>query len=330
MAKKVWHVINHIKSMCRSTYETVSMEIERRYCLLLNKKKEFPYELAVATMFKNEGPYLDEWIDFHHTMGADHFFLYNNDSSDDFREILEPWIKKGIVTLLDWPVAGGQVGAFNNCISRFRGKARWIAFLDMDEFLFSPIERDLKKVLKHYEDVPAIFVFWILFGSNYHQTRPSGSVIENYTRCLDLESARTDDFDHGDAHLEKERYVTGWAKDGKSIANPRLVKKYYVHQPEELWKGFTVDEQRRNVRLLRRAEGYTNITCDVFRINHYWSRSKEDIINKARKGNACWESNPESSVERWMQRERELNKSKDETLLNIWNKIKHEQSKKPK
>jgi glycosyltransferase involved in cell wall biosynthesis len=319
-------VINPLKVMFRNVFQATCTEVEKKYCLLLNRKKTFRHELAVATMFKNEGQYLDEWINFHHAMGADHFYLYNNNSTDNFREVLAPWIRKRLVTLVDWPGAGGQVSAFNDCIKRFRSQARWIAFLDMDEFLFSPKEKDLRKVLKDYTDVPAIFVFWILFGSNGHQTRPSGSVIENYTRCLDLESARADNFDHGHAHLEKERYVTGWAKDGKSIANPRMVKKYYVHQPEYLWSGITVDEQKRNARLLRRAKGYTDITCDVLRINHYWSRSIQDITNKARKGNASWQWNPESRVERWLERESHLNKTTDETLLKLWRDIQCEET----
>jgi hypothetical protein len=322
LAAPAWRVINPLKAMLRNACNAACTEIERRYCLLLNRKKKFRYELALATMFKNEGQYLDEWIAFHHAVGIDHFYLYNNNSTDNFREVLAPWIQKGTVTLFDWPSVGGQISAFNHCIKRFRGKARWIAFLDMDEFLFSPKERDLKKVLKDYTDVPAIFVFWILFGSNGHQTRPAGSVIENYTRCLDLESARSDDFEHGHPHLQKERYVTGWAKDGKSIANPRLVKKYYVHQPEELWSGKTVDEKRRIP--LRRAPGYADITCDVFRINHYWSRSIEDIKTKAGKGNACWNLNPVSSAERWLLRESHLNKTTDETLLKIWRNIQQE------
>jgi hypothetical protein len=331
IAAPMWRVISYTKALLLKTCWMAKTAIERRYCLLLNRKKKFKHALAVATMFKNEGRYLDEWISFHSAVGVDHFFLYNNDSTDNYREVLSPWISQGKVTLIDWSGPGRQISAFNNCIKRFRSKAQWIAFLDMDEFLFSPKERDLRRALKNYTDVSAIFVYWILFGSSGHQTRPSGSVIGNYTNCLDLESARSNNFDHGNPHFEKHRYVTGWAKDGKSIVNPRLVKKYYVHKPEELWVGEIVDELKR--KPVRRVSEYAEITCDIFRINHYWSRSIEDITNKAKKGNACWESNPESSVEsveRWMLRESELNKSKDETLVKIWDEIKKEQSKKPK
>jgi len=271
-------------------------------------------------MFRNEAPFLDEWLTFHHGVGVEHFYLYNNLSSDNFREVLEPWIREGLVTLFDWTVAGGQVNAFNDCIRRFRMQARWIAFLDADEFLYSPETQDLRSILPRYEGFPAIFVYWILFGSGGHRQRPTGSVIENYTRCLDLESACSDDFQHGHAHREKDAYVTGWAKDGKSIANPRLVKKYYVHQPEEVWDGIVIDEKKRPH--LRRKRGTVDLSCSVFRINHYWSKSIEDITKKVLKGNACWEHTPGGKLERWLERERHLNRTTDETLLTVWLSIK--------
>ncbi len=295
-------------------------EIQRRLALWRNRRKKFRYELTACTMFRNEAPFLDEWITLHQAVGVEHFYLYNNLSNDNYREVLEPWIRKGLVTLLDWPGTGGQVAAFNDCIRRYRMQSKWIAFLDVDEFLFSTEARDLRTILPRYEEFPAIFVYWILFGSGGNQKRPEGSVIENYKYCLDLETASSDEFYHGHAHLEKETYVTGWAKDGKSIANPRLVKKYYVHQPEQVWAGVVVDEKMRPH--LRRKPGTIDLCCSVFRINHYWSKSLEDITNKVLKGNASWAHTPPGKLERWLERESHLNRTKDETLLNIWHEIK--------
>jgi hypothetical protein len=54
-------------------------------------------------MFKDEAPWLKEWISYHHNiLGVEHFYLYNNDSSDDYREVLRPWIDQHIVELIDW------------------------------------------------------------------------------------------------------------------------------------------------------------------------------------------------------------------------------------
>ena len=41
-----------------------------------------PY-LAVCAIYRNEAPYLREWIEFHRLVGVERFFLYNNESTDD-------------------------------------------------------------------------------------------------------------------------------------------------------------------------------------------------------------------------------------------------------
>src|SRR5579883_479648 len=64
------------------------------------KKK---YNLSIVAIFRNEKPYLREWIEYHRLVGVDHFYLYNNKSSDGSLEVLSPFIARGIVTLIDWP-----------------------------------------------------------------------------------------------------------------------------------------------------------------------------------------------------------------------------------
>ena len=41
--------------------------------------------LAIAAIFKHENDYLQEWIEFHRLVGFDHFFLYDNDGSEETR-----------------------------------------------------------------------------------------------------------------------------------------------------------------------------------------------------------------------------------------------------
>ena len=40
-----------------------------------------PY-LAICAVYRNEAPYLREWIEFHRLVGVERFFLYNNRSTD--------------------------------------------------------------------------------------------------------------------------------------------------------------------------------------------------------------------------------------------------------
>ena len=56
--------------------------------------------LSIGAVFKDERDYLQEWIDFHRRVGVEHFFLYDNESSDTPEEVLTPYVDDGLVTLI--------------------------------------------------------------------------------------------------------------------------------------------------------------------------------------------------------------------------------------
>jgi hypothetical protein len=89
--------------------------------------------LAMCTMFRNEAPYLLEWISYHVSLGFDHFYLYNHLSTDDFEEVLTPLIQKGVVTLKN--STGYQGMVFNDCMSNYKSKTKWMANMDLDEYV---------------------------------------------------------------------------------------------------------------------------------------------------------------------------------------------------
>jgi hypothetical protein len=129
-------------------------------------------------------------VEFHRLVGVERFFLYNNFSEDHHREVLAPYVREGIVTVRDWPVLDGRVGqiaAYNDCLRWHRHDSRWIAFIDLDEFFFSPGGEPLPAVLAEYEEWPAVAVRWAMFGSAGHKTKQPGLVIENYQRRIEYD-----------------------------------------------------------------------------------------------------------------------------------------------
>jgi Glycosyltransferase family 92 len=150
------------------------------------------HDLAVCAIYRDEAEYLGEWIEFHRLVGAQRFFLYNNFSEDHHREVLAPYVEEGIVTVRDWPVLDGRVGqiaAYNDYLRWHREESRWTAFIDLDEFFFSPSGEPLPEVLAEYAEWPGLAVRWAMFGSSGHKTKPPGLVIENYTRRIPFDGA---------------------------------------------------------------------------------------------------------------------------------------------
>ena len=141
------------------------------------------YYLAACAVFRDEDRFLREWLSFHICAGIEHFFLYADRPFDDcYREILQPFIDAGLVTLdRAVPVRDPQIPTYDSCLANHRHASRWLAFIDIDEFLHTVNESLLlPDVFKEYHAFGGVVIPWTLLGSSEHLTAPKGLVIENY------------------------------------------------------------------------------------------------------------------------------------------------------
>jgi hypothetical protein len=219
-----------------------------------------PY-LSVCAIYRDEAPYLREWIEFHRLVGAERFYLYDNRSRDAHGEALAPYVSEGIVDVRDWPPVPGMISAYDHCIEHRREESRWIAFIDVDEFLFSPTGKTVSELLVEYEDAPGVGVNRATFGTSGHRVAPPGLVIESYVR-------------RGPQSLNTNHGI-------KSIVNPRLVERCMGAHFFHYRTGAAVDENHRPV-----PSGRTqSVSLSRLRINHYWLKSEAEFREK-------WEKKP--------------------------------------
>ncbi len=211
--------------------------------------------LSVCAIFFNEAPYLAEWIEFHVLAGVERFFLYDHESTDSGKEVLAPYVEEGTVELLDWPVYPGQVEAFEHCAEHHRFDSRWIAFIDLDEYLFSPTGRTLPEVLRSFERWPAITVNRPVYGSSGHESPPAGLTIENYL----LRS-----------NFTRRNIVS------KMVARPEFLDRCAGVHYWTYTAGHAVDETKRPAPLGRGLSG----AFSTLRINHYMTRSRQECERK--------------------------------------------------
>ena len=144
-------------------------------------KKDTKNFFSIVAIMKNEGPYLKEWIEYHRIIGTEKFYLYDNESTDNTKEILEPYIKSGIVEYTFMPGERMQFPAYAHFKENYGDQTRWVAVIDLDEFIVAK-KQPLLTYLKKHSDASQIIVPWVFFGSNGHLTKPDGLVIENYTK----------------------------------------------------------------------------------------------------------------------------------------------------
>ncbi len=240
-------------------------------------KNLFLHDLAVVAIFKDEGHYIKEWLDYHLPAGVDHFYLYNNESSDDYKKILAPYVEKNLVTLIDWPGKVMQHLAYNDAVEKFRFTCRRIAFIDLDEFIFpktnQKISEVVDKILSPVANAAALAVNWQIFGSNgLDKVDYSRGVLERFTRRASKDRIFLDDDGNrsGTAHV-------------KIIANPRLVRNIQSPHHAVYFDGKSAINS--NGEIVPERFNFPPLYEKIV-VNHYCIKSREEFLFKQTKRRA--------------------------------------------
>lgn len=232
---------------------------ELLHCFL-KKPGKFKYDVSLCLIFKNEAPYLKQWLEYHLLIGVKHFYLYDNGSDDESLEVLRPYMERKIVTLTSWPEKHAQVEAYNDCYNRFRHESHWIGFIDTDEYVNLRRDNNISDMLRRYRRHPSLILQWRMFGT-------SGWLTEDISTPV------------------TERFVAAWpwlTNVGKSfINNDYNFSKIWVHEHTARFLGlplYAVGDNHlpspKNCPLIWSGVGKTAV------INHYFSKSREYIYYK--------------------------------------------------
>ena len=210
-----------------------------------------PHYLSIGGCFKNEAHCIVEWVEHYLLHGVDHIYLVNDGSTDDSVEKLQPYIDRGVVTLfneINHPYYLGRQRNFYNVhfMPILRAKeTEWLFICDLDEFLWSEIDTDLKKVFKMCEHLSQIQFVVTLFGSNGHIKQPE-SLVESFTkRSADLETpqpkcvkyAVRSKYNWSSLNVHHADWVEGEVEAGTFIKmrEPYFRVNHYSCQSREFW-----------------------------------------------------------------------------------------------
>ena len=232
--------------------------------------------LCCATILKDEADYLDEWLAFHRVVGFDHFVIYDNGSTDDTRRVLEPWERDGQVTVIPWrnfsDALHPQKAANAHAVANFGERWRWMAFFDVDEFLFSPthdtVPEALDAIVAAHGDLPVISTPWHNFGFDGHDTRPDGLVIESYRERNVFPP------------LPEQRSLLRY----KSVLDPTRVESAATHAFAFEGLGPALINERGERMRVQAFEDREHAVSEHLRLNHYFTRSREEMARRHAKG----------------------------------------------
>lgn len=267
------------------------------------------YQLGIAMIFRDEGPYLKEWVEYHKLVGVDHFWLFNNCSTDNYQEVLKPYIDSGLVELYDVPIDSQnikhwnavQTRSYNRALNYAKGQCKWLAAIDADEYIVPVTADTIPEALIPYEEYPGVALHWMIFGTSLVEKIPPDQLM---LECLTYRGSDT---------MEENRYVKLIVQPNEAIAfnGPHmcaLKSKSAVSTTFHPVKN-KIDEA---------------ITHDVLRINHYWSRDLDYLKNvkipRSKVSGGSWATHMEKELH-------QFNIIEDDVILRFIPKLKSQMGK---
>jgi hypothetical protein len=255
----------------------------------------YQYDFAVCAIFQDEAPYLREWIEYHKIVGAQHFYLYNHESRDNYLEVLTPYLCDGSVELVDWSapnfVSYGQKRAYMDAIDKAMGKVKWLAVIDLDEFLVPKSHDTIPAFLAEFDKIGigGVCVNWQMFGTSFVSSIKQGELL---IEKLTLKAVK----DHNE-----NRHV-------KSIIRPEhVVEPPHIHH-FEYEMGYCQVNAKRELFLGPRTP---YVCTDKIQINHYWTKDETFLTTVKIPRRKKWGESIESINRRLLS----LNRVKDESIL---------------
>ena len=132
------------------------------------------YELGLLVIIKNERMVIREFIEHYKWQGVEHFYVIDNGSNDNTKEILDPYIEQGIMTYEHLGTPHRQTHHYNYMFGKYGKECDWLIICDADEYIYARCDgkniRDELRVIG--QDVSAVTLSWKMFASNGHIEQP--------------------------------------------------------------------------------------------------------------------------------------------------------------
>ncbi len=239
----------------------------------------------ILTCFKNEAPFILEWLAYHRSIGFDGFLIYTNDSDDGTDALLARLQDMDLLQVHDNTRREGQRPshqgrAFRKALRNpLYQNAEWVALIDADEFInIRPGAGQIGDLTGAVPEANTISLAWRLFGNAGMRSYEPGFLTEQLTRA---------------AREFAPRPPQAWGM--KSIIRPGAYEALGVHRPRQPvggdwgpihWvngDGRRMDEDfyAGNWRFSRETIGY-----GLGQVNHYALRNRETFLLKQLRGRA--------------------------------------------
>ena len=223
--------------------------------------------LAVVLICKDEEDYIDEWIRYHELAGVRHFYIYDNDYSSGSTAAKARAHNRGGVAVIVHPwrlkasagkcVITPQQAAYVHAALCYGYKHRWMAFIDIDEFIVPRQHDTIIEALDRLKRHSNISLVWSQFGHCGHATKPSDPCAFAYMLRHQPEARPNSFF--------------------KCVVNPCKLSMVSLHEFRTIDMGTTTSNDKGQVEensSRPSASGF--VSSEFLQLNHYQSKSIEE------------------------------------------------------
>jgi len=122
----------------KNIFHKLKIFLELFIIFLINKFDINKLKVCLCTLAKTENKYIREFVQHYEKYGVDKIFLYDNNDIDGekFEEVINDYIKKGFIEILNWRGKyQSMYKIMNDCYNNNYNYYDWLIFYEIDEFI---------------------------------------------------------------------------------------------------------------------------------------------------------------------------------------------------
>ena len=262
---KIYEIIININRVTDINNQIIENEIQE-------EKNINNTKVCLCTPAKNENRYIREFVEHYEKYGVDKIFLYDNNDieGEKFDEILSDYIEKGFVEVRDWRgKAKALMQMMNDCYQTNYQIYDWLIFYELDEYIHLSNYTNVKPFLNlpRFKHCEVIYLNLICHTDNnliYYDNR---SLAERFPRTVPK-------YKKGGYRLEIKSILRG------HIPNIEITNNHLLSTDLHNCNGYG-NKNRYYYKTYSNQNDYKN-----YYIDHYYSKSTEEFIEKLNKGDA--------------------------------------------
>ena len=247
-------------------------QIFNREQYIKDKKIIESLKVCICSIGKLENRYIREYAQHYKKYGVDKIFLYddNDINGEKFEEVIEDYIKKGFIEVLDRRGKfQPQIESYNDCYKKNNNNYDWILLFDLDEFIHLYNYTNIKLFLNQdkYNNCQEIFLNLVCHTDNNHLYYENKPLYKRFPKTV-----------------PKNR------REGQLLSTKTMIRGHI--------KGVNILSMHRGDYRLRTCNnsgkyeklvGHSTYNSDqkYYYIDHYCTKSTEEFIRKIKRGSAC-------------------------------------------